>query len=385
MRAYHILYFALVVGLWSSCSPKQQATGGLDSTATVAAPAQPQEKWMVLKYDDMRLRETPSKAGAVLATFKEGTQVLDLGDRSDNTETIEFRGEKVTDRWAHVRSADGKEGWIFGGALAPAADASVATFSQALEKLPLGDCKSIQTAMSNYAQAMKGKPADVADQAVVPLIAYLDKIAESVNTQLGNRADEDDLYLKFNPVQGQKMEPKYKAERDAWEACGLELTFPEGILYLALKPGLMIPTLEPLVSKSMRRYLEIRKKEESHIWTADGGLTITPMEVADRAVTWDVFLADNPDFAFKKDIEGSKINYLACLLVGADNTPAFDYDSGKLLGTEFKEAWEWVLKSNPKTETGKVVQEWWNVLKSENWKRGPKSEKYIQAFWKAHE
>jgi SH3-like domain-containing protein len=385
MKPFYVLALCLALCSFWACGGKQQAAGTQDSTATTVAPTESKEKWMVLKYDDMRLRDAPSKAGAVLATYKEGAQVLDLGERSDNEEVVELRGEQIKAKWMKVRGADGKEGWIFGGALAPAPDASVTAFAQSLDKLTLEDCKSIHDALNQYAAAMKGKSPEIADQAVVPLFEYLDRLVLNLNASVQIRSDLDDAYTTYNPSEGQKIEPKYKAEKDAWEACGLELRFPEGMLDIELKPGVTIPTLEPIVSKAMRRYLEIRKKEEANIWMNDGGLSITPQEIADRAVTWDIFLIDNPDFIFKTEIRASKIGYLGVLLVGADNTPAFDYDSGKLFGTEFKDAWQWVLKTHPQTETGKIVQEWWDVLKSENWKRGPKSEKYIQAFWKANE
>jgi Bacterial SH3 domain len=382
MKPFQLLVASLMLcSLWA-CGGKQQANGAADTTATAPAPEAPKERWMVLKYDDMRLRDAPSKAGAVLATYKEGTQVLDLGERSDNEEVVELRGEQIKAKWMKVRGADGKEGWIFGGALAPAPDPSVTKLQADLKQLNQSDCKSIQAGLDAYRKAMQGKSPEVADQAYVVLADFLWTVADAESADLTDRRDYDDLYSKYNPSEGDKIEAKYKAEKDAWDACGLEMRFPEGMMYLALKPGLAISTVEPFVSKTMRRYLEIRKKEEANIWMEDAGLNITPLELADRAITWDTFLEENPDFPLETTITQTRNGYQSVLIVGSDNTPAFDYTTGKL-DKSWKDAWDWVLKTKPNSDTGKLLQEWNDILKADGGKRGPKAEKFLEEYWKS--
>ncbi len=369
--------------LWS-CGPKQQAPASADSTATSTVAPEPTEKWLVLKYDDVRLRATPSKGGEVLASFKEGDQVLDLKERSDNQETVVLRGESITASWAKVRTKEGLEGWIFSGTLGAAPDPSIAAFAATLAPLPTDDCKSIQTALEAYAVAMKGKSTEIADQAVRPLSAFLDRVADTQNGKLMQRPDTKALEELMYIDEGKTPDPKASAEKKAWEDCGLQLDFPEGMLYLILKPGVMLPTVGTMVSDGMRRYLEICKKEDANPWSEDAGLIITPKELADRCVSWDAFLKDYPDFSFKTEIIEKRKSYISSLLIGENNTPAFEYDGKKAASAEFKAAWEWVLKTNAGTHTGKIVQEWCDMIKPGGWKMTPKSQKYIDGFWNAN-
>ncbi len=380
MKAIHTLLIAGTCMLFWACGPKQQAAATTDTTATPVVTPEPKEKWLVLKYDDVRLRDIPSKSGEVLASFKEGDEVLDLKVRSEHEETVVLRGESITAPWAKVRSKAGLDGWVFAGALGPAPDPSVAVFAQSLQDLSTQDCKSIHDALERFASAMKGKPTDVADQAVVPLFASLEKTLDGLNADLGQRSDTKGLEALFYQENQGKPDPEAVAEKQAWENCGLQLDYPEGVLYLDLKPGLSIPTLDPLVSDAMRRYLEIRKKEDSNPWAADGSLIITPKELADRCITWDGFLKDHPEFIFKSKIVAANHHYLSSLLIGGDNSSAFDYASKKLVLPAFKEAWEWVLKTNPKSQTGKVVKEWCDMVKPGGWKMTPKADKYLAAF-----
>lgn len=371
--------------LLAACGGQQQDGGTQDSTAVHndAAAQAPTEQWMVLQYDDMRLRETAGKAGKVLATLKEGVRVLDLGGRSEFSETVVLRGESITAQWMQVRTKEGMEGWMFGGALTPAPDPAVTAFETQLDHIKTQDCKGIQEAIDLFASSMKGKTPAIADQAMVPLTDFLAATVDGLNQALAQRSPAEIRGLEqlFYKEAGAKDDPKAVAERKAWEQCGLQLDFPEGILYLSLKPGLLLPTVGPLVSDPMRQYLQIRKKEDQNPWSADASLLISPRELADRAVTWDVFLTDHPDFTFKGYIRDQSKYYVGSLLMGQDNSPVFDYDSKKLLDEEFKQAWEWVLASNPQTKTGQIVQEWVNLVQPAGWKMTAKSEKYIQEYW----
>ena len=118
---------------------------------------------------------------------------------------------------------------------------------------------------------------------------------------------------------------------------------------------------------------------------ADGGLIIAPQQLADRCISWDAFLQDHPDFVFEESIRTQKKDYLETLLVGLDNSPAFSYSSGALENQEFKAAWEWVLKTHPKTATGKVVREWVDLIKPAGWKRTAKADQYFKKFAKIDE
>lgn len=361
------------------------ACGKQESTTPEAQPQSlaqeaPAEQWLEIRYDDLRLRETPGKNGAVLLTLKSGTRVKDLGETTKELETVVLRGQHITAPWGKVETTDGKQGWIFLGALGPAEDPAVQDYLAGLRGLAGGDCNTIRAATDMLPTKMNGKPAHAVDQAVPHLEAFMDSIVAQLNQALYTRPDNAE-FEKFLSPDSAKASPKAKADMAAWRACGLRMIFPEGIPTLEMQPGYIIPTVGPVVTESMRTYLEQWKQEQATYWAGDGGLAISPLELAKRAVFWDEFLMEHPTSVKAPDLRHHAFAYATALLGGLDNTPSLGYDAGGTLDPEFKEAYDWVLKDHPKTETGRLVKEWTGILASTGWKRSSKTDAYLTKLY----
>ncbi|MFN7117286.1 MAG: SH3 domain-containing protein [Saprospiraceae bacterium] len=65
----------------------------------------------------MRLRDAPGENAKVILALPKGTILYDLGEVSDFTTKILLRGIEFDDPWLKVRTEDGTEGWVDGGAL----------------------------------------------------------------------------------------------------------------------------------------------------------------------------------------------------------------------------------------------------------------------------
>ncbi|GJM31854.1 MAG: hypothetical protein DHS20C18_08550 [Saprospiraceae bacterium] len=66
---------------------------------------------------ELRMRETPGPESKVIEVYPEGTSFKDLGEVSDFTTRIQLRGIQFDEPWLKVEAPDGKQGWIYGGAL----------------------------------------------------------------------------------------------------------------------------------------------------------------------------------------------------------------------------------------------------------------------------
>ncbi len=69
------------------------------------------------KVNNLRVRELPDLNSKVIAMLSEGETVVYLKERSDKTETVELRGQKVTAPFYRIKTQKGESGWVFGGAL----------------------------------------------------------------------------------------------------------------------------------------------------------------------------------------------------------------------------------------------------------------------------
>lgn len=74
------------------------------ATITSSTPAQPQ---MMVAVSSLAVRKVPAKSGAMVADVLEGQMVTVMGEKGS---------------WLLVRTASGREGWVYGKYLAPVAE-----------------------------------------------------------------------------------------------------------------------------------------------------------------------------------------------------------------------------------------------------------------------
>lgn len=75
------------------------------------------DKTVISWVENLNIREEPNRKGKVVASAKENEALMLTGKKSDFTETIELRGKSYTEPWVEVKTADGKTGWVFQGAI----------------------------------------------------------------------------------------------------------------------------------------------------------------------------------------------------------------------------------------------------------------------------
>lgn len=87
-----------------------------NATQTTAAPTAAGVKYPTLyvTIDGLKVRKQPGLKGELLETLKLYDAVSFLNKKSEKEEEISLGLEKVTDYWVKVRTASGKEGWVFG-------------------------------------------------------------------------------------------------------------------------------------------------------------------------------------------------------------------------------------------------------------------------------
>ena len=67
--------------------------------------------------DKLNLRDKASTKANVIDTVNNGDALELTETKSPKMETLVLRGIAYTDYWYKVRTSDGKEGWVFGGAV----------------------------------------------------------------------------------------------------------------------------------------------------------------------------------------------------------------------------------------------------------------------------
>ncbi|MFN8395241.1 MAG: SH3 domain-containing protein [Bacteroidia bacterium] len=377
MKTLSSAFFALSLLLFvSSCGDKSATKEGETSTDSTAK-AEMVELWLEVDYDDVRLRENPSMDSKVISTHKKRERLKYLNEMSEKMETVKLQNLEITAPWGKVATDKGQEGWIFLGAVIPAPGKAADEAHAALKAVKGEDCKVMQAGIDAFVNAMKGKSAEEVDLATPELDLWLDSVANHVNNTLMDRPNYDDYSVV--DVEGMEVKDadKIRAEMAEWKACGLDIIYPEGMTALVPKPGLTIPALSGMVTPVMKAYMDQRSKEAEEGWSDDGGLVISPKQLAERAVFWNDFTIKHPLFVHSARMRNIADVYTSDLMLGQDNTPSISYETQKL-DTEFQAAYDWLLKEHPESAAAKIIREWYDLLKANGLKRTPKVEAFIQ-------
>ncbi len=133
---YRNLLFALLVVLVSclvACGGETQSSSeapvnsntdnseAISESATAPQTANPE---LTVNIDQLRLRDRAGEQGKEVTRLAEGTRLEDLGEVSNFTTKVKLRGIQFDEPWLKVRTENGEEGWVYGGAVSFNVDAA---------------------------------------------------------------------------------------------------------------------------------------------------------------------------------------------------------------------------------------------------------------------
>ncbi len=106
----------------SACGDESKVSDANSPETTSSIPTdQPVTKTkqskMTIGLDQLRLRSTPGEKGEEIGHLKKGTVVYETGEVSDFTSQIKLRGIWFDEPWIKIKTDEGLEGWVYGGAV----------------------------------------------------------------------------------------------------------------------------------------------------------------------------------------------------------------------------------------------------------------------------
>ena len=124
-----LFVFLISAFLFCSCGNNSSEVGQSEETTieetTEENIAPPSEDMTTLKenekvyawVDRLNIRDAANTSGKRVAAATEQEALEFTGEKSNNTEIIVLRGVAYNEPWLKVKTNDGKEGWVFGGAV----------------------------------------------------------------------------------------------------------------------------------------------------------------------------------------------------------------------------------------------------------------------------
>lgn len=365
------------------------------SQSPVAAPPAPppSAKSEVYLYttrvDKLNLRDQPNKGGKVITQLAEGEFLEGTGEVSANKEKAMLRGIEWNEPYFKVASTTPERhtGWAYGGALQRVYSGPRATspdlgkltqLSMFLKTLDPKKLASGQQAW-NYVQtnfaSSKGTLADAAFLLLERFLFRMEiegefyKLTESVKW-----SDEDYQAIDANRF----VMNKYPIAKELGSN-GFRLYTGEGLVFPVVDWNKLSSFFATKVTPPMKIYLLQTAMEKTENFMNDGGFSIPMEQVADRAVFWEKFNQEHPDFVLREETRESQQWLRHGLTNGADNTPVFDYET-KAVREEFTKMWKYVQEKYPGTAAARRVKEFSDMIAAEGGKLTNKVEDLRQKY-----
>lgn len=219
-------------------------------------------------------------------------------------------------------------------------------YQQFLNQLDASQVESIVKGAEYFTQKVKSTNTAMNDSAYA--------IFSDFHFKVGLKIDENTLTKNqdaFFEIISDNKDNQLKPVADKIKQNGLRFGISEGYIYVSPDYAFQRKHFFDSFSPTMQTYFAQDQKEYDEIYADDGGLIVTPTDLAKRVVYWEDFLQKNPNFFWNYKAKQTIKEYTAVLFNGMDNSPIFFYEGD--LNLSFKEAYQYLKNEKPETVIGK--------------------------------
>ncbi len=164
-------------------------------------------------------------------------------------------------------------------------------------------------------------------------------------------------YINFYDNNSQKyiLPDSIKVKNSAFEKANLEFWgIGEGFTELRTEPNFYYNTFKNYVTKDYSDFLILESKDNSVLYSADAGISISFKEVSERVLYWENYLNKYPKSKMFEKVREDYINYCTNYLFGMDNTPTFEYSTNEIY-PENQLEFDRFISKNPKSKLTALV------------------------------
>lgn len=386
MKAPYLVLLAAVVFFYA-CNTDSKPTVPPPPPPETAPPPSPKPEVYLyaVSVDKLNLRDQSNKNGKVLTQLAEGDFVEGIGEVSANKEEVTLRDIPYNEPYFNVKTTTPAQvqGWAFSAALEPVYAGSRTTspdlgrlsqlsaFLKTLKptKLESGK-KAIDFVKTNFATAS----GTLADAAFILLQNFLFRMEIEGSfytlTESIKWADTD-----YEAVWKETFDMnKYPLTKSLAEN-GFRLEEGEGMIFPIVDWAKLADFFTEKVTPPMKMYILQNVAEQKDNAYDDGGIVIGLDTLAERAIFWEKFNQQNPHFVRTAETQESERWQRHTLLLGADNTPVFNYED-QTVSDDYKKVWALILQKYPGSILAKEVKVLSDLIAAEGGKNTKKVEEW---------
>ena len=218
------------------------------------------------------------------------------------------------------------------------------------------------------------------DKIIINFLNDYGKIEEEFNDILFDLSSYDSLNtIAYSPneiVYENALRFKEKVEYN-----GFSIAQSEGMIFIAKNTNYIKSNIIELLDSVSVDFINLYCKEIDSVCCDDAAIIISDQELIERAFNWGNLIKKVSDLEYN-DIVVSEFNsYLSLIFQGQDNTPSFDWETGKFKQTLFDSMTDIIIKF-PKSKAAKEFKEFTDLLVSENFENSEKVKEFITEKFK---
>ncbi|QHL88100.1 hypothetical protein GU926_11920 [Nibribacter ruber] len=251
-------------------------------------------------------------------------------------------------------------------------------YEQFLAQLDSGKVENVSVAAAKFDALFKGQPTALADSGYV----LFDRFYLRTDNTLNEKHDFvrfDSLLINHSLSQSLKQSKEIKAYEMLLKSNGFQLAMSEGMTYLQQDRDFITKHFYPYTGPALKEYLTQLNKENKEGFQEDGGLSISPTQLADRVIWWESFIKRNPGFVLLQEADEERRGYLGTLLNGMDNSPVLSFDNHRL-DDYYATAYKHLENKAPSSDANKLVKPVYQaLLKNDTAQANSLVRKYMKA------
>lgn len=251
-------------------------------------------------------------------------------------------------------------------------------FIKKINAYPKDKLESFKKIVKLFTDSLEKSNSSDIDKAFVELLIVQTEIQDNYNKVLWESEDYESLESIMYANEKLHTQKAKEFEKYA-EENGFIIQVTEGAIYIEKSPTFLIETFNEFLSSSMKSYLKQYCDELEAPFMEDGGIIINFTTFRQRVLFWDNFDKQNPNFPLPNYPKNQFEFYLYHLLSGADNTPAFDWNS-KIILESYLKVYNEIIQENPNTRTAHILKDYTKILKLNAYKKNDELMNFMNKF-----
>lgn len=165
------------------------------------------------------------------------------------------------------------------------------------------------------------------------------------------------------------------------EANGFGIAQSEGMIYIAKSTDYIKSDLTEFLDSISIDFINLYCQEIDTICCEDAGIIISEELLVERALLWGNLLEKAEDLEYKRIAESEFRSYLLLIYSGQDNTPSFDWTTGKFNQNLFK-IMNRIVFDYPNSNASNEFREYIELLEQSDLKKTDEIDEYLKKVMK---